>query len=128
MSRLLDEMSRPLDEMSRQKCRGRYVAAEMSRLLDEMSRQKRRGRNVAAVGRDVAAEMPCICDCLIFFVFTLTVREQLAPRRNLNAATVGLFIRVARFFLLHDTKTGKNVPNEHKMYQIVIKYPKWPHV
>jgi hypothetical protein len=31
--------------------------------------------------------------------------------------------RVARFVLVHDTKTGKNVPNEHKMYQIVIKYP-----
>jgi hypothetical protein len=31
---------------------------------------------------------------------------------------------VARFFLVHDTKTGKNVPKEHKMYQMVIKYPK----
>jgi hypothetical protein len=29
---------------------------------------------------------------------------------------------VARFFLVHDTKTGKNAPNEHKMYQMVIKY------
>jgi hypothetical protein len=26
-------------------------------------------------------------------------------------------IRVARFVLVHDTKTGKNVPNEHKRYQ-----------
>jgi hypothetical protein len=34
--------------------------------------------------------------------------------------------RVARFFLLRDTKTGKNVPHEHKMYQMVIKYPKCP--
>jgi hypothetical protein len=34
--------------------------------------------------------------------------------------------RVARFFLEHDTKYRKNVPNEHKMYQIVIKYPKCP--
>jgi hypothetical protein len=31
--------------------------------------------------------------------------------------------RVARFFLIHDTKTGKNVPNEHKKYQILIKHP-----
>jgi hypothetical protein len=30
---------------------------------------------------------------------------------------------VARFFLVYDTKTGNNVPNEHKMNQIVIKYP-----
>jgi hypothetical protein len=34
--------------------------------------------------------------------------------------------RVARFFLVHDTKPGKNVPNEDKMYQMVIKYPKTP--
>jgi hypothetical protein len=31
--------------------------------------------------------------------------------------------RVARFFLVHGTKTGKNVPNEHKMYQMAIQYP-----
>jgi hypothetical protein len=31
--------------------------------------------------------------------------------------------RVARFFLAHDTKTGKNVPNKQKMYQMVIRYP-----
>jgi hypothetical protein len=34
--------------------------------------------------------------------------------------------KVARFFFVHDTKTGKNVPNEHKKYQMVIKYPKCP--
>jgi hypothetical protein len=28
--------------------------------------------------------------------------------------------RAARFFLVHDTKNGKNVPNEHKIYQMVI--------
>jgi hypothetical protein len=31
--------------------------------------------------------------------------------------------RVARFFMVRDTKTGKNVPNENKVYQMVIKYP-----
>jgi hypothetical protein len=30
--------------------------------------------------------------------------------------------RVARFFLVHDTKTGK-MYQKHKMYKIVIKYP-----
>jgi hypothetical protein len=35
-----------------------------------------------------------------------------------------LYLRVARFFLVHYTKTGKNIPNEHKMYLMVIKYPK----
>jgi hypothetical protein len=33
-------------------------------------------------------------------------------------------LRVARFFLVHNTKTGKNVPNKRKMLQMVIKYPK----
>jgi hypothetical protein len=33
---------------------------------------------------------------------------------------------VARFFLVYDTQTGKNVPNEYKMYLMVIKYPKSP--
>jgi hypothetical protein len=32
--------------------------------------------------------------------------------------------RVARYYLVHDTKTVKNVPNEHKMYPMVIKYPR----
>jgi hypothetical protein len=27
--------------------------------------------------------------------------------------------------LVHDTKTGKNVPNEHKMYQMNTKFTKW---
>jgi hypothetical protein len=26
-------------------------------------------------------------------------------------------------FLVHDTKTGSNVSNEHKMYQVIIIYP-----
>jgi hypothetical protein len=40
--------------------------------------------------------------------------------------------RVARFFLVQNTKTGENSPNYHKMYrmvirtQIYIKYSKWP--
>jgi hypothetical protein len=36
-------------------------------------------------------------------------------------------IRVARFFSVNDTKTGKKVPNEHERYQTVIKYPKNVH-
>jgi hypothetical protein len=35
------------------------------------------------------------------------------------------WIRVARFFLVHDTKTGKYVPNEHKIYQMNAKCTKW---
>jgi hypothetical protein len=35
-------------------------------------------------------------------------------------------IRVARFFLIKHTKTGKNIPNGHKIYPRAIKYAKWP--
>jgi hypothetical protein len=35
-----------------------------------------------------------------------------------------LVARVARFLLVHDTKAVKNQPNEHKMFQVFIDYPK----
>jgi hypothetical protein len=31
-------------------------------------------------------------------------------------------VRVARFFLVQNTKTGKNIPNNHKINQIEMKY------
>jgi hypothetical protein len=34
--------------------------------------------------------------------------------------------RVARFFLVHATKTGKNVPNGYKLCQMSSKYSKLP--
>jgi hypothetical protein len=53
-------------------------------------------------------------------------------RRNLWQGRLRNFLvgkqrsRVARFLLVNDTKMGKNVPNEYKMNQMVIKYPKAP--
>jgi hypothetical protein len=35
--------------------------------------------------------------------------------------------RVARFFTVQHTKTGKNKPNDHKMYQRAIKYTIQPY-
>jgi hypothetical protein len=35
--------------------------------------------------------------------------------------------RVARFLLVHDTKIGKNVPNDQKVFQMIIKYLKCPY-
>jgi hypothetical protein len=49
------------------------------------------------------------------------LRETLSRLEAWNLASETM---VARFILVHDTKTGKNVPNEHEMYQMVIKYPK----
>jgi hypothetical protein len=42
----------------------------------------------------------------------------------LESKTVGA--RVARFFLVHYTKTGKYIPNHQKVYQITKKYTKSP--
>jgi hypothetical protein len=39
---------------------------------------------------------------------------------------VTLTDRVARFLLLRNTKTGRNVPKQFKMYQMVINFPKCP--
>jgi hypothetical protein len=45
---------------------------------------------------------------------------------SLKAALPTFQYWIARFFLVQHTKTGKNVPNEHEMYRVVIKYPKCP--
>jgi hypothetical protein len=33
-------------------------------------------------------------------------------------------------FSLHNTytKTGRNIPNDHKIYQLAVKYSKWPKI
>jgi hypothetical protein len=41
-----------------------------------------------------------------------------------NIFGIDLGSRVATFFFVHDTKTGKSLPTQYKMYQMVIKYPK----
>jgi hypothetical protein len=71
----------------------------------------------------------------------VSVSEQKEKQKTRSGET-----RVARFFLVNIAQTGKNVPNQqkmyqintkctkltqnvpngHKMYQMVIKYPKWP--
>jgi hypothetical protein len=33
---------------------------------------------------------------------------------------------VARFVLVQDTKTGENMPNDHKIYHMATKYTTWP--
>jgi hypothetical protein len=49
---------------------------------------------------------------------------HLATLRTTNSAEAGLGRRTG----LPDfnTKTGRNVQNKHKMYQMAIKYIKWP--
>jgi hypothetical protein len=47
---------------------------------------------------------------------------------NLMPLIIQIESRVARFSMVHDTQTGKNVPNEHKMYQMVITCPKCTYV
>jgi hypothetical protein len=37
-----------------------------------------------------------------------------------------LIRRVAIFFLVQNTKTGENIPNDHKIYQMALKFFQWP--
>jgi hypothetical protein len=53
--------------------------------------------------------------------------KQRVMKKNVNWMSFWKWkVGVARFFLAHDTKTGKNVPNEHKMHQMVEEYYKCP--
>jgi hypothetical protein len=54
------------------------------------------------------------------FFFWSAAWSQVSLSRNCTP------IRVARFFSVYGTKNRNNVPNEHKRYHIVIKYPKCP--
>jgi hypothetical protein len=62
------------------------------------------------MGREIESRRVPICRVVDIFV----------RKKELGFETQGCHI-----FLVHDT-TGKNVPNEHKMYRMVIKYPKFP--
>jgi hypothetical protein len=42
--------------------------------------------------------------------------------------TYSVWTRTARFFLAQHTKTGKNIPNYHKLYQMAIKYTTYQHL
>jgi hypothetical protein len=58
------------------------------------------------------------------FVTTIVKRSSVGIRwKNQFHGTV---TRVARLFLVKRTKTGKNIPNDHKIYQIATKFSKLP--
>jgi hypothetical protein len=59
-------------------------------------------------------------------LFYLSNNDMKAAIFLISLSQGGELGRAARFLLVHDTQTGKNVPNEYKMYQKVIKYPKSP--
>jgi hypothetical protein len=50
----------------------------------------------------------------------------MSSRHLKKKAESGSYYRVARFFLVNDTKGGKNVPNELRIYYMVIAHPKLP--
>jgi hypothetical protein len=54
-------------------------------------------------------------NCCCFFV----------TRRSTPKSTNRVGGRAARFFLVQLTKAVKNIPNDHKMYQMDIRYTKW---
>jgi hypothetical protein len=45
---------------------------------------------------------------------------------SLTQPTAAESYQGCQIFLGHDTKAGKNLPNEQKIFQTIIKYPKCP--
>jgi nucleoside-diphosphate-sugar epimerase len=52
-------------------------------------------------------------------------RQRLFKVKRFQTRVARWFLRVARFFFVQHTKTGKNIPNYRKIYQISIKCSKW---
>jgi hypothetical protein len=71
-------------------------------------------------------------DLLFVAKFNNPNSETKASRANIDTPhQISVSEQGCQIFFVHDTQTGKNVPNEHKMYQmntkctkIVIKFPK----
>jgi hypothetical protein len=60
-------------------------------------------------------------------IYTIRVEAYTAigpgpPSPPVQVTRVGRSIGVARFFLVQITKTGRNMPNDPKIYQMAITY------
>jgi hypothetical protein len=63
----------------------------------------------------------------LVFIFEQQPSLHLEKQIFLGADDVDVDVtRVARLFLVQHTKKGKIVPKRGKMYQMAIKYTKWP--
>jgi hypothetical protein len=60
---------------------------------------------------------------VVFLRTYLFIRSQWALLLLLQSIP---FARVARFFSVQTYQNGKNIPSDHKLYQIAIKYTTWP--
>jgi hypothetical protein len=48
--------------------------------------------------------------------------QLIRPSRPFRSSKSRPRIRVARFVMVQNTKTGKSIPNYHELYQMSIKY------
>jgi hypothetical protein len=71
----------------------------------------------------------------VFFLIMVRQQKMFILTQIKSVQMIGVVFRVARFFLVHATKTGKmyqmrtkctqcskNIPNLHKIFQMAIKY------
>jgi hypothetical protein len=52
--------------------------------------------------------------------------SKVLERARARARHIRIEGRVARFFLVQHTKTRKNIPKDHKVFQLAIKFTNWP--
>jgi hypothetical protein len=58
----------------------------------------------------------------IFQAFVPRTRRQVGTRKKGRQIFLGTKYQKGGKYI----KTGKNIPNDHKIYQMAIKYFKWP--
>jgi hypothetical protein len=58
-------------------------------------------------------------------IYHLATLQSKAPRTKLSICC-GAGVRVARFFLVQHTKTGKSIPIYQKYTKWQLNIPKWP--
>jgi hypothetical protein len=63
--------------------------------------------------------------CARIYTILGIIKLQMYFEKNTKLDSLLLFqSRVARFLIIQDTKNGKNIPDDHKIYQMAKKYTK----
>jgi hypothetical protein len=105
-----------------------YIFSWFGVLRQEKSGNPGLQRSLVVVQR---ADQPATSGSTVFPTIMIERRgrlgseTQLVPSPQLSSTFYPHTTRVARFLWVQHTKTVKNIPNVHKVYQMSLKYTKW---
>jgi hypothetical protein len=103
----------------------RTVSAEIARSAPKLHGQRWNRTVSAEIARSALKSHQCRRSSKAFRTRACDLQWQQSPF-FLRPARVLLQTRVARFFLTHDSKIGRNIPQYHKIYHSTTKYTKLP--